>query len=89
MRHQRREFTEPTGAETDHEMNLHPTHQHTQGIPPGDSPPGEQPSDDRGALVLVERPKPGVLTILIPDGWTLETRQYLDFKRLEIHRYQS
>jgi len=70
-------------------MNLHPTHQHTQGIPPGDTPPGEQPSDDRGALVLVERPKPGVLTILIPDGWTLETRQYLDFKRIEIHRYQS
>ena len=35
-------------------MNLHPTHPLTQAIPPGDTPEGGPPPDDRGALVLIE-----------------------------------
>lgn len=56
---------------------------------PESKPASSAPADDRGALVIIERPARDALTILIPKAWCYQTRDYHEFSKIEIHRYQS
>ena len=70
-------------------MTPKPTHEPVLATPPASKPGSSGPPDDRGALVIVERPIRDALTILIPRSWAFQIRDYLEFSRIEIHRYQS
>lgn len=70
-------------------MPSKPTHEPTLATPPASKPGVTEPADDRGALVIIERPARDALTLLIPKSWAYQARDYFDFTRIEIHRYQS
>ena len=70
-------------------MTPKPTRKLILATSPESKPASSAPADDRGALVIIERPARDALTILIPKAWRYQTRDYLEFSKIEIHRYQS
>jgi len=70
-------------------MTHKPSHEPVLATPRESKPASSAPADERGALVIIERPARDALTILIPKAWRYQTRDYLEFSKIEIHRYQS